>query len=152
MKDPTLNRQKTHLLPHFYPLFSSTSPHSSSALHGRWIDDDDEALELLGRLEQPPGACGVSGLKRPRRRVLRIALLAKFLQRRVFRITLIAGGTRSRCGYPLDAIRSENWLGPTSSDLALYQVCDLIKSQMVVTNTFYGGLNLEQEEDYNFIQ
>jgi len=36
--------QKTNLLPLFYPNFLSTSPHSSSALHGWWINDG-EALE-----------------------------------------------------------------------------------------------------------
>jgi hypothetical protein len=74
-------------------------------------------------------ACGVSGLKRPCWRVLRIALPARLLRRRVLRIALIAGGTRSRCGHPLGAGRSLNQLGPTSSHLAPYRVCNLIKRQ-----------------------
>jgi hypothetical protein len=48
---PIVKTQQINLLPFFYPIFPSTS-HSSSVLHGRWIDDD-EALERLGRLEQP---------------------------------------------------------------------------------------------------
>ena len=70
----------------------------------------------------PSRACGVSGLKRPRRRVLRIALPARLLRRCVLRIALIAGGTRSRCGHPLGTDRSKNRLGSTSSDLAPYRV------------------------------
>jgi hypothetical protein len=42
-------------------LFPSTSPRSSSVLHGRWIDDD-EALERLGRLEQPIAAARPNGI------------------------------------------------------------------------------------------
>jgi hypothetical protein len=130
--------QKINLLPLFTSLLPSTSPRSSSVLHGRWIDDG-EGLERLGRLEQPIAAacpqwgpsraCRVSRLKRPRRRVLRIALPARLLRRRVLRIALIAGGTRSRCGHPLGAGRSLNRLGPTLSDLAPYRVCDLIWHQ-----------------------
>jgi hypothetical protein len=77
----------------------------------------------------PSRVCGVSGLKRPRRRVLRIALPTRLFQRHVLRIALIIGSTKSRCGHPLDAGRSLNRLGPTSSDLASYRVCDLIKRQ-----------------------
>ena len=77
----------------------------------------------------PSRACRVSGLKRPHRRVLRIALPARLLRRRVLRIALIAGGTRSRCGHPLGAGRSLNRLSSTSSDLPPHRVCDLIKSQ-----------------------
>ena len=77
--------------------------------------------------QDPSWACGVFGIKRPRRRVLRIALPARLLRRRVLRIALIAGGTRSRCGHPLGAGQSQNRLGPTLKDLAPYRVCDLIK-------------------------
>jgi hypothetical protein len=70
----------------------------------------------------PSRVCGVSGLKRPRRRVLRIALPTRLLQRHVLHITLIIGSTKSRCGHPLGAGRSLNRLGPTSSDLASYHV------------------------------
>jgi hypothetical protein len=77
----------------------------------------------------PSRASEVSGLKRPRWRVLHIALPARLLRRRVLRNALIARGTRSRCGHNLGAGRSLNWLGPTSSDLAPYRVCDLIKRQ-----------------------
>jgi hypothetical protein len=56
-------------------------------------------------------------------------LPARLLRRCVLRITLIAGGIRSRCRHPLGAGRSLNRLGPTSSDLAPYRVCDLIKRQ-----------------------
>jgi hypothetical protein len=77
----------------------------------------------------PSRTCEVSGLKRPRRCVLRTALPARLLRWRVLRIVLIAGGTRSRCGHPLGAGQSLNRLGPTSSDLAPYRVCDLIRRQ-----------------------
>ena len=71
-------------------------------------------------------ACGVSGLKRPCQRVLRITLLARLLLRHVLRITLIAGGIRFRCGHPLGVGRPKKRLGFTLSDLTPYRVCDLI--------------------------
>jgi hypothetical protein len=130
-------------------LFSSTSPCSSSALHGRWIDDG-EALEWSGRLEQPIAAarpqrgpsqtCRASGLERPRWRVLRIVLLVRLLLRRVLRIVLIARGTRFRCRHPLGTGRSLNWLGPTSSDLPPYRVCDLIKRQYTFWRLRWGTI------------
>jgi len=65
--------------------------------------NDGEAPEWSGRLGQPiaaahpdgslPGMWG-SGLKRPHRRVLRIALPTRLVRRRVLHIALIAGGTQ----------------------------------------------------------
>jgi hypothetical protein len=58
---------------------------------------------------------------------------------------LIAGGTRSRCGHPLGAGRSLNRLGPTSSDLAPYRVCGLIKRQRYALSKRFsqiGGISL----------
>ena len=111
-------------------------------LHGRWIDDDDEALELLGRLEQPIAAARPDGvpLGHVRFRVLRdIADVSCVSRSRrgssgnvSLRIALIAGGTRSRCGHPLDVGRSKNQLGPTSNNLAPYHACDLIRRQQVL--------------------
>ena len=75
----------------------------------------------------PSRACGVSGLKRPRRRVLHIALPARLLRRCVLRIALSSGGTRSRCGHSQGAGRPQSRLDPTSSDLAPYRCGDLIK-------------------------
>jgi hypothetical protein len=123
----------------FYPLFPIYL-FSSFFISAAWLEDRRwwrsravrparAAHSCRTRRWGPSRACGVLGLKRPRRRVLRIALPAKLLQRRVLRIALIAGGTRSRCGHPLGAGRSQNRLGLTSSNRAPYRVCDLIKRQ-----------------------
>ena len=52
------NTSTTSLSPSLLLYFSSFFV----ALHGRWIDDDDEALELLGRLEQPIAATRPDGV------------------------------------------------------------------------------------------
>jgi hypothetical protein len=124
------NTTQNHLS--FYPisLFPSTSPRSSSVLHG-WRIDDDDALERSGQLGQPitaarpdgslPGVWGFgsqqTSLVCPAYRAPGEAPLAT------------CPAYRARCGHPLGADRSLNWPGPISSDLALYRVCDLIKRQ-----------------------
>jgi hypothetical protein len=57
----------------------------------------------------PSRVCGVSSLKRPRQRVLRIALIAR--------------GTRFGCGHLLGAGQPKRRLGPTSSDPNLSFLC-----------------------------
>jgi hypothetical protein len=136
-----------------YYLFLPSLPlylFSSFFVGAAWLEDQRRRRSRAVRLARaahsrrtprrdPSRACGVLGLKRPRRRVLRITLPARLLQRRVLRIALIARDTRSRCGHPLGAGRSLNRLGPTSCDLAPYRVCDLIKRQHTFLTTSLGN-------------
>jgi hypothetical protein len=77
----------------------------------------------------PFHACGVSGSKRCRRRILRIAIAARLLRWRVLRIVPIARATRSECRHALGAGRPKSQLDPTSSDLAPNRCGGLIKCQ-----------------------
>ena len=132
----TTNQSTTSLLPSL-PLYFSFF------VGATWTVDRWRRSSSMARLARvahshrmpqrgPSRACGVSGLKRPHRCVLRIASPARLLWRHVLPIMLIIGGTRSRCGHPLGVGRSENRLGPTSSDLAPCRVCDQIKRQQPV--------------------
>jgi hypothetical protein len=116
------NKSIYYLFLPFFPLYLFSSFFIGAAWFEDWWQQCSRAVRLARAAHSrrtprrgPSRACGVLGLKRPRRCILRIAL--------------ITGGIRSRCGHPLGAGRSLNRLGHTLSDLAPYRVCDLIKRQ-----------------------
>jgi hypothetical protein len=80
--------------------------------------------------------CGVLGFKRPRRRVLHIALSTGLLLWCVLCIALIAGRTRFKCEHTLGTDRPKSQLGPTLNDLPPYQYGDLIKHHQFLLTTF----------------
>jgi hypothetical protein len=144
IKFPSIQSTQKHNKSIYYPFLPFLPLYFSSFLVGAaWLKDRRRRRSRAVRPARaahsrrtprrgPSRVCGISGLKRPRWCVLRIALSVRLLWRCVLRSALIAGGTRSRCGHPLGADRSLNRLGPTSSDLAPYQVCDLIKCQQII--------------------
>jgi hypothetical protein len=127
--------KQINLLPLFYPLFSSIS-RSSSALHGRWIDDS-EALEQLGWLEQPIAAARRNEVPLGRvgfqvsRYVTGVSCISRSRRGSSGNVSCVSRLSLEAQGSGVDILRRRPIQKSARPyiDLAPYRVCDLIKRQ-----------------------